>query len=72
MLMLYYMDGKTLTGEERKNFDAMLELPESAGDNRPNGPDTWQVWALRIPTTYLPQIHLNSINKTYSFGYEIS
>ena len=42
MLMLYHMDGKVLTVEERQRFDSLLELPVSIGDERSNNLDTWR------------------------------
>ena len=42
MLMLYHMGGKVLTGQERKQFDALLDLPKSIGDDKSSSVDTWR------------------------------
>lgn len=42
LLMLYYMNNKVLTGEERAKFDSLLALPNAIGDDRPNNVDTWR------------------------------
>jgi hypothetical protein len=42
MLMLYHMGGKVLSEQERNKFDALLELPQAIGDDRPTNPDTWK------------------------------
>ena len=42
MLMLYHMGGKVLTGSERKQFDALLDLPKSIGDDKPSSVATWR------------------------------
>lgn len=42
MLMLYHMGGKVLSVQERGKIDALLELPKSVGDDKPNNVDTWR------------------------------
>lgn len=41
MLMLYYLRGKVLTAEERKEMDRILYGESKVGDSRQNAPITW-------------------------------
>jgi hypothetical protein len=40
-LMLYYMNGRVLTVQEREHIDGLLEGPRQTGDDRPAAPETW-------------------------------
>ena len=57
MLMLYHMDGRVMTRQERGRLDALLELPESIGDDRSNNLDTWR---FRVRNNFMFAPDLNS------------
>ena len=70
MLMLYHMGGKVLSAQQRGKMDALLELPKSVGDDKPNNLDTWRFRVrnnLMFPPSLLDSEYgSNSINADHS------
>ena len=58
MLMLYYMDGKKLSVEDRNRFEQNMEQYHREGDNRQNAPDTWQ-FRVRNQLFYPPELEVS-------------
>ena len=66
MLMLYYMDGRKLSVEERKKFEENMLLQnrdntiidEGSNDQRQNGPDTWK-FRVRNQLMFPPELEVS-------------